>query len=222
MPLNIVEPNLEKVKPELHALYVKDAKSGKYHLELSDLKSYVEARVSPVENELKLTRENERKLALGAALRQANIRPNYEDLIIANIGDRVAIDTVDNQRVIRILQADGETPMVGTGPNGLATLGDLANEAAKTFPTTFKGKPGEGEMPLSGPRTLTRAEFDALSPTDQMQKVHVEKYKVVDDPKPPADKPRPGGKVLTRAELRALSPAEQMQKVHVEKYKVVD
>jgi hypothetical protein len=43
MPLNIVEPNLEKVKPELHGFYVKDAKSGKYHLDLSDLKTHVEA-----------------------------------------------------------------------------------------------------------------------------------------------------------------------------------
>jgi len=148
MPLNIVEPNLEKVKPELHGFYVKDAKSGTYRLDLSDLKAHVAAHVSPVENELKLTRENERKLllenGLGEALRHANIRPNYENLIIANIGDRVAIDTVNGKRVIRILQADGETPMVGSGPNGLATLDDLASEAAKTFPSTFNGKAGAG------------------------------------------------------------------------------
>jgi hypothetical protein len=123
MSLNIVESNLEKVKPELHALYVKDVKSGKYHLELSDLNNYVEARLSPVKNELKIAHENERKLSLSAALRQAGVvAPNYEKLVIANIGDRVALDTADDKRVIRILQADGETPMVGSGPKGLATL----------------------------------------------------------------------------------------------------
>lgn len=132
MPLNIVEPTLEKVKPELHVLYVKDPKSGKYHLELSDLKSYVEECVSPVEKQLKVTRENERKLSLNVALNRAGIVPHYEELVIANMGDRVALDIADEKRTIRILQADGKTPMVGSGPTGLATLDDLVQEAVKT------------------------------------------------------------------------------------------
>ena len=216
MPLNIVEPNLEKVKPELHELYVKDAKSGAYRLDLSDLKTHVEAHVGPVEVELKLTRESERKFllenGLGEALRHANIRPNYEKLIVANIGDRVAIDTVDGQRVIRILQPDGETPMVGSGPNGLATLGDLASEAAKEFPSAFNGKAGGGQDAPPGTKTLTRTEFNALTPVEQRQRVLIEKCAVVDDPPVAAETRRPPGSVLTRAEFNALTPVDSIEK----------
>ena len=126
MPLNIVEPNLEKVKPELHALYVKDAKSGKYQLDLRDLETYVENQLKPLKSDLTITRENERKLllenGLGAALRQANLDPHYEKLIIANLDDRVALETVNNKRVVRIKDGKGEMPMLGSGADGVATL----------------------------------------------------------------------------------------------------
>jgi len=157
MPLNIVEPSLENVKSDLDALYVKDAKSGKYHLELSDLTSYVDARVARVEDELKLARENERKLSLSVALRQAGVDPVYEELVLANIGGRVALDTADNQCVIRILQTDGETPMVGSGPKGLAILHDLVQEAVKKFPSAFKSDSGLGGMPAPG--IATKSDF---------------------------------------------------------------
>jgi hypothetical protein len=231
MPLNIVEPNLEKVKPELHGFYVKNAKSGKYHLELSDLKSYVEARVSPVENELKLTRENERKLCLNIALRQAGVvDSNYERLMFANIGNRVALDTVDDKRVIRILQADGETPMVGSGPKGLATLDDLVHEAVKSFPSAFKADPsGKGGMPGPVPskvgKTLTRSEFDKLQPIERSQKMR-DGFTLVDDQavartaNRPA--PKPGEKVITREAFDKLSPIARSDKILKEGFKLVD
>jgi hypothetical protein len=168
MPLNIVEPSLEKVKPELHALYVKDAKSGKYHLELSDLKTYVEARVSPVENELKIAHGNERKLSLSAALRKANIDPHYEELVLANISDRVALGVFDNKRSFRITDATGGMPMVGSGAGGIATLDDLVQEAVREFPSMFK-KSGVGGMPSPGSKILKRSEFDKL-PQNQVKR----------------------------------------------------
>jgi hypothetical protein len=71
-------------------------------------------------------------------------------------------------------------------------------------------------------KTLTRSEFEALGPVEQRQKVLVEKYTIVDNPKPPVNKPRPGGKVLSRADFNALTPFEQRQRVTVEKYTIVD
>ena len=230
MPLNIVEPSLDKVKPELHALYVKDFKSGKYHLDLQDLNSYVEACVSPVEKQLKISHENERNLSLSAALRQANIRPNYEGLVIANIGDRVALSTVDDKRAIRILQADGETPMVGSDPKGLATLGDLVQEAVKRFPSAFNVDPsGKGGMPAPVPsgvgKILKRSEFDKLSPIAKAEKMH-EGYELVDDQagarsanRPP---PKPGEKIITREAFDKLSPIARSDKILKEGFEVVD
>jgi hypothetical protein len=225
MPLNIIETNLDKVKSELHALYVKDAKSGKYHLQLSDLKSYVEARVSPVENELKIAHENERKLllenGLSAALRQANLDPHYEELIIANIGDRVALETVDNKRVVRIMDGKGEMPMRGSGADGVATLDDLVKEAVKRFPSTFKGtKPGEGGMPppdavtpgRSNMKTLTRSDFEALRPVERAAKMK-EGFTIAE---PPAEKPRSrrlGEKEILRSAFDALGGRERAAKM---------
>jgi hypothetical protein len=230
MPLNIVEPSLDRVKPELHAFYVKDAKSGKYHLDLQDLNSYVEARVSPVEKQLKIAHENERNLSLSAALRQANMDPRYEKLVLANIGDRVALDTLDDKHVIRILQADGGTPMVGSGPKGLATLDDLVQEAVKEFPSAFKAGPsGKGGTPSPVPsgvgKILKRSEFDKLSPIAKAEKMH-EGYELVDDQagarsanRPP---PKPGEKIITREAFDKLSPIARSDKILKERYRVVD
>jgi len=229
MPLNIVELNLENVKPELHGFYVKDAKSGKYHLDLSDLENHVKTRVTPVENELKLTRENERKLCLSVALRQAGIDPHYEKLVMANIEDRVAIGTEDDKRVVRIAAASGGTPMIGSGANGLATLDDLMTETVKLFPSMFKSTApvGKGGTPVqdAGNKVLTRSEFDKLQPVERSQKMR-EGHKIVDDQagarsanRPP---PKPGEKVMTREAFDKLNPIARCDKILKEGYRVVD
>jgi hypothetical protein len=233
MPLNIVEPNLEKVKPELHALYVKQS-DGKFKLALSDFDQHVENQLKPLKSDLEITREHERKLllenGLGAALRQANLDPHYEKLVIANLDDRLAIETVNNKRVVRIKDDKGGMPMLGTGADGLATLGDLANEAAKTFSSMFKADPsGNGGMP--GPllstvgKVLTRSEFDKLQPVERSKKMR-EGYKIVDDPASarPANRPlpKPGEKVMTREAFDQLSPIARSDKILKEGFKIVD
>jgi hypothetical protein len=118
-----------------------------------------------------------------------------------------------------------ETPMVGSGPNGLATLGDLTNEAAKTFPSAFNGKAGGGRDAPPGARTLTRTEFNSLTPVEQRQKVLIEKCAVVDGPPRPAETrrpPKPAEKVITREAFNKLDPAAQYIKVRTEGFKVVD
>jgi hypothetical protein len=59
MPLNIIESNLKKVKPELHALYVKQS-DGKFKLALSDLDQHVEDQLKPLKSDLETTRKHER------------------------------------------------------------------------------------------------------------------------------------------------------------------
>jgi hypothetical protein len=231
MPLNIVETNLEKVKPELHALYVKQS-DGKFKLALSDLDQHVENQLKPLKSDLEITREHERKLllenGLGAALRQANLDPHYEKLVIANLDDRLAIETVNNKRVVRIKDGKGEMPMLGSGADGLATLGDLANEAAKAFPSAFSG--AGGEMPSapgadrtgrSGQKILTRTAFDALSPVDRAVKMK-EGFTIAEPP--PAKKAESRsipGKTITLADWK-ISPIEKHAKIMKEGLKLVD
>jgi len=230
MPLNIVEPNLEDVKPELRELYVKDAKSGKYRLDLSDLKTLIESHVSPIEKQLKLTHENERELALIVALRKVGIDPRYEALVMANIKDRVAIGTEDDKRVVRITAADGGMPMVGSGPNGLATLDDLMSETAERFPSMFKSTApaGEGGKPnpkTAGHKVLTRSAFDELRPIERAEKMR-DGYTIVDDQVDARSanrpQPKPGEKVITREAFDKLRPIERSHKILEEGYKIGD
>jgi len=102
------------------------------------------------------------------------------------IGDRVKIEFDDNGRAVSsIMEADGKTPMVGSGPGGLATFDDLVKETIKTFPSLFEGSGGgSGSSQTSQRRdasgkTLTRAELDALSPADRMEKMKTG-WKVID------------------------------------------
>jgi hypothetical protein len=233
MPLNIIEANLDKVKPELHALYVKQS-DGKFKLALSDLDQHVEKQLKPLKSDLEITRKHERKLllenGLGAALRQANLDPHYEELIIANIGDRVALETVDNKRVVRIKDGKGEMPMLGSGADGVATLDDLVKEAVKRFPSMFKGtKPGEGGMPppdAANPgrpnmKTLTRSDFEALRPVERAAKMK-EGFTIAE---PPAEKPRSRGlgeKEMLRSAFDALGGRERADKILKEGFTIVD
>ncbi|MFK4522185.1 hypothetical protein ABIF90_000166 [Bradyrhizobium japonicum] len=231
MPLNIVEPNLSNVRRELHELYVKDAKSGKYHLDLSDLETHVAARVSPIEKLLKLTQKNERNLTLSVALHQAGIDPHYEELVIANIKNRVAIGIEDGTQVIRITEADGGKPMIGSGADGFATLGDLISETARLFPSMFKstalpaGKGETSEPRNAGNKTLTRSAFDKLPPVERAKRMS-EGYRLVDDQadvrsanRPP---PKPGEKIMTSIEFGKLSTIARSDKILKEGFKVVD
>jgi hypothetical protein len=146
------------------------------------------------------------------------------------MGDRVALDTVDDKRVIRILQADGETPMVGSGPKGLATLDDLVQEAVKSFPSAFKADlSGKGGMPGPVPsrvgKVLTRSEFDKLQPIARAEKMR-DGFTLVDDQaaaraanRPP---PKPGEKVITRDAFDKLNPIARSDKILKEGFKLVD
>jgi hypothetical protein len=220
MPLNLIVESLDKVPTDMRENYVKQ-RDGKYQLDLRDLKPYVESQLKPLKSDLEITRAHERKLVvengLGFALQSANIRPGYAELVIANLRDQVEIDTLDNKRVVRITQADGGMPMVGSGENGVATLDDLVKQAVESFPSMFEagGKPAstaKDNAGGSGPKTMNRATFDALSPIERSRKMS-DGFTLTDPPvtKPPTRKL--GEKEMLLSEFEKLSPKERAAKM---------
>jgi hypothetical protein len=143
-----------------------------------------------LERELTAARTSERGAIIGtgvlAALTKAGATEEGLDLLPDRLSARVNPETVDGKRVLKIMQADGETPMAGSGKDGLATLDDLVKEAASKWPSLFKGtgnsgsgkEPGKGGFGNSG-KTITRADWEKMSPAEKQSK-HRDGFKVVD------------------------------------------
>jgi hypothetical protein len=92
------------------------------------------------------------------------------------LGDRIELKFENGEPVQRILNADGKSPMIGTGADGFATLDDLMKEAVKTYPDLFEGSgAGGGGAPHKsgggGAKTWTQAEFNAATPKDRAAKM---------------------------------------------------
>jgi len=219
MPLKLFVENLETVTPEMRENYVK--RGDKYQLNLSDLESHVENQLQPLKSDLESTREHERKLlledGLSAALQRAGVIPNGLDLLHDRLSKRVALDTEDGKRVVRITQAGSEMlPMAGSGEGGHATLDDLVKEAVKKFPSCFSeggGKP-PSEAGGSGAKTITRADFDKLSQAEQAAKIRAG-IVLVDAPTKVSTPPvlSSNGKTMLRAVYDKLDPYEQAGKI---------
>lgn len=121
------------------------------------------------------------------ALTKAKATTEGMDLLTERLGKRIHIETVDGKRVTTIMQTDGKTPLAGSNADGSASYDDLVTEAKKAWPSLFEGTGagGGGKQPNAsggkqGDKTITRAEYDKLSPHEQRQKVHVDKFKLVD------------------------------------------
>jgi hypothetical protein len=86
------------------------------------------------------------------------------ELLPDRLANRIKFETVDGKRVLKIMAADGETPMAGSGPDGSATLDDLAKEATTKYPSLFKGSGagGGGKQPdnrAGGSGTTKKSDF---------------------------------------------------------------
>lgn len=117
------------------------------------------------------------------ALTKAKATPTGIELLTERFGKRINLEIADGKRTITIMQADGKTPMAGSGADGSATFDDLVKEAVKNYPELFEGTgSGGGGAPRNNSggsgKTLTRAEWEALSPTDQRAK-HKDGFKIV-------------------------------------------
>lgn len=142
-----------------------------------------------LETELNASRASERSAIVGerlvSALTKVGATDTGVEILPKLISDRIKFEMKDGKRTISILKADGETPMAGTGPDGLATIDDLAKEAVAKYPELFKatGAGGGGKPPKDaargGEKTITRAEYDKLGPFEQASKIR-EGVKLVD------------------------------------------
>lgn len=135
-----------------------------------------------LETELNAARASERnaiiETSVTSALTKAKATTEGLDLLTERLGKRINFAMEDGKRVIQILQADGKTPMAGSGTDGTATYDDLIKEAVKSWPSLFEGTGagGGGKSPTEkaagrGDKTIPRAEWDKLNPFEQAGKV---------------------------------------------------
>jgi hypothetical protein len=135
-----------------------------------------------LEGELGAARASERGAIIGssimAALTKAGATEEGADLLPDRLAARIKFETENGARVIKIMQADGETPMAGIGKDGAATFDDLVKEAVTKWPSLFKGsgntgtgkEPGKGSQ-SSAAKSIARSEFSKLGPDEQMSKI---------------------------------------------------
>lgn len=104
-----------------------------------------------------------------AALVGAGFPGKVAEMLAKTSRDRLK---VDDSGKVRIIGAEGNI-LAGSGSDGHATYGDLAKELAAAMPELLvdTGKGGGGKPPASGgkasAKTVTRAEFDAMSQLDR-------------------------------------------------------
>jgi hypothetical protein len=132
-----------------------------------------------LENELNLARTSERgaiiETSVNNALVKAKATPEGLDLLTERLGRRIKIETVDGERSVTIMQADGKSPMAGNGKDGTATFDDLIKEAVEKWPSLFEGSGAGGggkssrDAGAGGVKknTMKRADFDTLNVYEQ-------------------------------------------------------
>jgi hypothetical protein len=146
--------------------------------------------------EADLTAERDNALGFGrsaivetsvmGALTKAKVTSEGVDLLTERLGKRVSLDITGGKRVVTIMQADGTTPMAGSGTDGAATFDDLVKEAIKQYPSLFEGTGagGGGKPPKDGGggsgATMTNAEFSALDAKARAAAATKPGFKLVD------------------------------------------
>jgi hypothetical protein len=148
------------------------------------------AEKASIEAELNTARASERGAVVGerlsGALAKAGATEEGIELLPERFGNRIKFETVDGKRVIKIMKADGETPMAGSGEGGVATLDDLVKEAVKKYPSLFKGSGAGGGGKLPGDKggggsgVTKKSEFKTEKErADFVSKHGVEAYKAL-------------------------------------------
>lgn len=125
-----------------------------------------------LEDELKAARSSERsaiiETSITSSLTKANATEEGLDLLPERLAARITFETVDGRRVLKIMQADGETPMAGSGKDGLATIDDLAKEAAAKWPSLFKGAGQSGSGKPVDAHGRSTPDLSKLSPVERI------------------------------------------------------
>lgn len=119
------------------------------------------------------------------ALTKAKATPEGLALLPKILNERVDLKFENGDAVMKILNADGKTPMIGTGQDGFATFDDMMKDVVKQYPSLFEGGGGGGggaprkEGGTGGGKTIARADFDKLDPSERAAKMR-EGFKLVD------------------------------------------
>lgn len=161
------------------------AAEEKRHRDEGNFNSILEQKQQEWQKQLEVERQareaaekSEHKAVIGTSLMSALTKLGATDAGVDLLPDRLAAriryEMEDGQRVIRILSADGGTPMAGSAKDGTATFDDLVKEAMNKWPSLFnQSGAGAGGKPASsaggaGGKTMARAQFEALSPHERM------------------------------------------------------
>lgn len=150
------------------------------------------AEKSSLESELNLARSSERsaivETKVNTALVKAKATEEGLDLLTERLGKRIVVETVDGERTIKIMQADGKTLMAGNDKDGGATFDDLVREATEKWPSLFQGSGagGGGKSSKDGSggtgakNSMKRADFNTLGPYEQAAKFAIKGFTLVD------------------------------------------
>lgn len=154
---------------DLEAAAAKGGKGGEEaQAKLDAMKADYEGKLADRETRLISLMKRQANSELRAELAKAGVIPEGLDILAKFAEGRIQFN---DDGTPKVMTHDGK-PMIGNGPDHGATLSDLAKELAKTIPHLVKdeGKGGGGKPPNNGgtpQKTVTRAEFDAMSQGDR-------------------------------------------------------
>lgn len=133
----------------------KAEEEGDFDKLLGQHRSKWEKEKSDLEAELEAARVSERSAiintSLMASLTKAGATEEGIDLLPDRLSHRIRFERDGSERIVRIMSADGETPLAGSAKDGTATFDDLVKEAVEKYPSLFKssGAGGSGKLPDS-------------------------------------------------------------------------
>lgn len=136
---------------------------------LDAMKAEYEGKLSERDKRFQTMAERIAMADLKAELAKAGVVPEGLDLMAAFARQRIQFAEDGSAKV---LTSDGK-PMIGSGADHGATLGDLAKELAKSIPHLVAdgGKGGSGKQPGSSGgtpgKTVRASELEAMTPKDK-------------------------------------------------------
>jgi hypothetical protein len=155
---------------DLEAAAAKGGKGGEEaQAKLDAMKLDYDGKLSEKDQRLTAIMRRVANSDLKAELAKAGVIPEGLDILATFAQSRIAFN---DDGSAKIMTADGK-PMIGSGADHGATLGDLAKELAKTIPHLVKdgGAGGSGKQPGNGgtpeQKTVTRAVFDGMSQAER-------------------------------------------------------
>lgn len=165
----------DEIAAKIAALEAAAAKGGKggeeAQAKLDAMKADYEGKLSAEQSKYTGVLQRYAQSELKAELSKAGVVPEGLDMLAAFAGQRIRFN---DDGSVKVVTQDGK-PMIGSGADHGATLGDLAKELAQAMPYLVRdsGVGGGGKPPGSsggkpGQQTVTRAQWDQMDPSARM------------------------------------------------------